>query len=82
MEQKPSRFLIETPDGGTVDLGPLIEAAQGIRHNAMIDREHGEETALSRIHVAATMMGMKIAVRTLLGDEVLSTVELHVGGTP
>ena len=69
MDNDLSRFLVKTPEDGVVDLGPLIEAAHEIRSNAMIDREHGEEGAASRIGVAYTIMGMKVALKHVLGDE-------------
>lgn len=69
MDQEPGSFIITTPEGGMLDLEPLIEAAHGIRSNAMIDREHGEEGAASRIGVAYTIMGMKVALKHVLGDE-------------
>lgn len=63
------QLRITTEDGATVDLAPLAEAARGIRRNALQDAEHGRDFVVDKTGVAFTVMGMKIAVRTLYGEE-------------
>lgn len=68
--------------GATVDLAPLVRAAQGIWRNALRDAEHEVETGVSRQTVSLVTFGMRIAVLNLFGAEAVQRFEDAVEGKP
>jgi hypothetical protein len=61
---------VTTPEGHSVDLGPLVHVARQTRRNALVASEHESDTAPGGTVIAATVLGMRITVRTLFGQEV------------
>jgi hypothetical protein len=78
-DQQPP-LEVTTADGTTIDLAPLITAAHGIRRNALQGSEHDSETTISRQETAFVTMGMRIAVRHLLGPDAEKLFSEHLGG--
>lgn len=79
-EPAENPYLVELENGSIIDLGPVIEAANEVRRNALLDSEFDAGIGASPMMVAAFQMGMRVAVGKLFGEEAAKVFDRGLSG--
>lgn len=82
-ERQPDAGALEvtTPAGHVINLEPLVTAAHGIRRNALAAAEHEHMTGLNGRDMQMVLMGLRIAVRELCGEDAEAAFDARVSGS-